>query len=133
MTKWSCRAEPFERDLFFHWRHIQARREVGGDAAMSGTGKSWNRGHGIGTPTLFSSLLDVIFHELLRILLQDIVNFIHQLIEVFFYLLAFFHDLRIGCDRLVFLIGLLFLLFLFLLFRHERSPHVAIMVSNSST
>src|SRR5581483_3793838 len=100
---------------------------------MSEADKSWNRGHETGTPTLFSSLLDIIFHKFLRILLQNIVNFIHQLIEVFFYFFALFHDLGIGGDRFVFLICLLFFLFLFLLFWHKRSPHVAIMESNSST
>src|SRR2546430_5123044 len=44
---------------------------------------------------LLSTLLDIVLHELFRIFLQHVVNFIHQFIDILFELLTGFDHFRI--------------------------------------
>src|SRR5467141_3002278 len=71
---------------------------------------------------LLAASLDVALHELLGVLLEDVVDLVQEVVEVLLDLLAFLGELRVCPGRVVPAFGLGGSRFLLLLFSHERSP-----------
>src|SRR5436853_4623616 len=71
---------------------------------------------------LLAAALDVALHELLGVLLEDVVDLVQEVVEVLLDLLAFLGELRACPGRVIPAFGLGGSRFLLLLFSHERSP-----------
>ena len=74
-----------------------------------------------GKSALLSPFLDVIFHELFSVFFEDVVDFIDQLVDVFFEFLPCLDDLGVGFD-FFFTLRLSSDLLLTFLFFHRRPP-----------
>src|SRR3990170_7422588 len=75
-----------------------------------------------GARRLLAAPLHVALHELLGVLLEDIVDLIQEVVEVLLDLLALLGELRIGPGGVVVAFGLGRPRLLLLLFSHERPP-----------
>src|SRR6266581_5573903 len=71
---------------------------------------------------LLAAALDVALHELLGVLLEDIVDLVQKVVQVLLDLLALLGDLGIGAASLVTLVGFGGPRLLLLLFCHDHSP-----------
>src|SRR5712664_1534959 len=69
---------------------------------------------------LLAAALDVALHELLGVLLEDVVDLVEEIVEVLFDLLALLGDFGVRPRRLVAAFGLGRSRFLLLLLGHER-------------
>src|SRR5215469_15592824 len=71
---------------------------------------------------LLTAPLDVALHELLGVLLEDVVDLVQEVVEILLDLLSLLGDLGIGAATLVTFVGLGWPDFLLLLFSHDHSP-----------
>src|SRR6266545_774684 len=71
---------------------------------------------------LLAAPLDVALHELLGVLLEDVVDLVQEVVEVLLDLLALLGELRVRSGRVVAPVGLGGSRLLLLLLSHERSP-----------
>lgn len=81
---------------------------------------------------LFSSLLDVVFYEFFGILFQHIVDFIDELVDIFFELLAGLDDFGIRLN-VILALGLTFRFLFALLFFHSSTSPDQGLLSDSLT